>query len=591
MNRQSAKTILLVEDEALIAMMEKKQLEQEQYRVIHVLSGEKAIDMVCNSDEQIDIILMDIDLGRGLDGTQTAKRILEHHDIPILFVSSHVEKELVEKTEKITNYGYVVKNSSFTVLYASIKMAFKLYEAHRKIETHLRMIEDVQEVSRIGFWYLTTPSMKLEWTEGLMLIFGLPRSGKIPTYEEFWTYVHPDDIEFVKQQATFQLDTVTDSVFKYEYRIVLKDGSIKHLEHLGRQLRNSAGKLIRLHGSVQDITERRVAQQALQKISETHNILIDASSDPMFSFASDGKYLYVNKAFADGVGKKVDDIIGKDIWSVFPKDEAEKRYSALKEVFRSGEEKIIEVRVPRPDGDQFYLTTITSVKDEKGNIPLVICSSKNITMRKKAEESVRTLLTEKDLLLREVHHRMKNNMNILAALLRLESDNLQDSEVKSRLQDAASRVQSMVVLYGKLFQSEVYGQIPLKDYLLSLLEEVVGVFQNEDLVKVEVDIEDFSLDAKLISTLGLIINEMTTNSMKYAFKAHRGVISVKASRKNGQVIIEYADNGVGLPEGINFEKPAGFGTQLIKMLIDQIHGTINIERGSGTKYILSFEPS
>src|SRR6056297_4207493 len=122
--------ILLVEDEALIAMNEARMLKKHGYEVVTAYKGEKAIEAV-DSDSEISLILMDIDLGKGIDGTEAAEKILEKHDIPVVFLSSHTEPEVVEKTEKITSYGYVVKNSGATVLDASIKMAFKLYEAYR----------------------------------------------------------------------------------------------------------------------------------------------------------------------------------------------------------------------------------------------------------------------------------------------------------------------------------------------------------------------------------------------------------------------------------------------------------------------------
>lgn len=136
MSTPTSRTILLVEDDALIAMAEKKTLEKLGYTVITALSGEKAIDLV-NEDESIDLILMDIDLGARIDGTEAARIILQERDMPVVFLSSHTEPEVVALTEKITSYGYVVKNSGTTVLDASIKMAFKLFEAKQKLTEEL----------------------------------------------------------------------------------------------------------------------------------------------------------------------------------------------------------------------------------------------------------------------------------------------------------------------------------------------------------------------------------------------------------------------------------------------------------------------
>lgn len=131
------KTILLVEDEAILSLIKKLQLEKEGYAVISVHTGEMALDIFCSARNQIDLILMDIDLGEGIDGTETARKILEKHDLPLIFLSSHTEKEFVDKTESILNYGYVVKNSSFTVLDASIKMAFKLFLNKQELQRQL----------------------------------------------------------------------------------------------------------------------------------------------------------------------------------------------------------------------------------------------------------------------------------------------------------------------------------------------------------------------------------------------------------------------------------------------------------------------
>ena len=125
--------------------------------------------------------------------------------------------------------------------------------------------------------------------------------------------------------------------------------------------------------------------EELRKSEEKYRFLLTQSPDPTFSFTPEGQYTFVNKAFALGVGKPVEDIIGKTIWNVFPKEEADKRFLPLSHVFRTGVEKVIEVRVPRPDGDRYYVTTITPITDTKGNTHSAICSSKDITERKRME--------------------------------------------------------------------------------------------------------------------------------------------------------------------------------------------------------------
>ncbi len=140
---QNSKTILLVEDEALIALSEKRVLEDAGYRAMTAYSGEKALALL-EQEPSVDLVLMDIDLGRGPDGTEIADRILRERDMPVVFLSSHTEPEVVRKTEGITSYGYIVKSSGDVVLLASIKMAFRLFEAKRSLKDELRHREELE---------------------------------------------------------------------------------------------------------------------------------------------------------------------------------------------------------------------------------------------------------------------------------------------------------------------------------------------------------------------------------------------------------------------------------------------------------------
>jgi diguanylate cyclase (GGDEF)-like protein/PAS domain S-box-containing protein len=133
--------------------------------------------------------------------------------------------------------------------------------------------------------------------------------------------------------------------------------------------------------------------QALQESEARYRTLLDESSDPIFTFYPDGTYRYVNQAFAEGVGVKREDILGRKIWDIFPKEEADKRYSVLKWVIDHAETKVFEVRVPRADGDRYYITTVKPLLDDKGWVKSVICISKEITERKAVEKELLHLST------------------------------------------------------------------------------------------------------------------------------------------------------------------------------------------------------
>jgi PAS domain S-box-containing protein len=210
--------------------------------------------------------------------------------------------------------------------------------------------------------------------------------------------------------------------------------------------------------------------------------------------------------------------------------------------------------------------------------------------RRDAEEKIRNLLKEKELLLREVHHRIKNNMNTMYGLLSLQAEAMEVPAAAAALNDAVARIQSMMVLYDKLYRSDAFKELSVKDYLPALIGEVVRSFPQSNIIRIEKRIDDFVMDVKTLVPLGIIVNELLTNTMKYAFKGmDSGFISVSVSKKDNRASLVLADNGIGIPESVSFENSTGFGMQLVSMLTEQIGGRISIERGDGTKFILEFD--
>jgi PAS domain S-box-containing protein len=259
------KTLLLVEDEAIIAHIEKRQLEGYGYAVRLASTGEQAVQAVKTCPE-IDLVLMDIDLGRGMDGTEAAELILQDHELPIVFLSSHSEREVVEKTEKITSYGYVVKNSSITVLDASIKMAFKLFQARmnekqskevlRQSEERQRQItENINEVlwltsaDRSTMQYIN-PAYEKVWGRSCQSLYDNPRS--------FIDSVHEEDKAAVLSQYE---KYGSGARFELEYRIVRQDGSLRWVKAETFPVKNTDGCILGEAGIAWDITGQKQAQQ------------------------------------------------------------------------------------------------------------------------------------------------------------------------------------------------------------------------------------------------------------------------------------------------------------------------------------------
>jgi two-component sensor histidine kinase len=165
-----------------------------------------------------------------------------------------------------------------------------------------------------------------------------------------------------------------------------------------------------------------------------------------------------------------------------------------------------------------------------------------------------------------------------------------DSIAIQALEDAVGRVNSMILLYDNLYNSDNSTDVPLNDYLPNLVDQIIVNFPNRSRVNTRLDIGAITLDSRKMHPVGLIVNELLTNIMKYAFKGReKGSIVIHAAMSGDRVRITVQDDGNGIPEGVDFGNSPGFGLMLVSSLTDQLKGSIRIERGNGTKIILDFE--
>jgi len=206
-----------------------------------------------------------------------------------------------------------------------------------------------------------------------------------------------------------------------------------------------------------------------------------------------------------------------------------------------------------------------------------------------AEKEIRTLLNEKELMLKEVHHRIKNNMSTVASLLSLQAGLSAEKATVAALEEAVDRLRCMTTLYDVLYKSPSYTEISVKDYLPPLIDEIVSNFPNASSVKVVKRVDDFILEVRSLQPLGIIVNELLTNTMKYAFPENgTGTIRVSATRTEGVVTVAVEDDGAGIPPTVDFGESGGFGLTVVDALAKQLRGSIRIVRGRGTRVVLEF---
>lgn len=303
---------------------------------------------------------------------------------------------------------------------------------------------------------------------------------------------------------------------------------------------------------------------------------------------SDGTLFEVNAGFEDISGYRAAEVVGKTTIDLGLWADENDRMAVTEKLSRNTRVRDVEIQFRKKTGDAVIglLSAETIMVDGR---PSLLSSISDITERKKSEEKIRALLAEKELILVEVHHRVKNNLSAIFSLLNLQASSHGDRVAAGVLHDAANRVRSMMVLYDKLYKSEDVTEIPLNRYLPPLVHEIIDIFPAKAAVKIETDVGEITVGAKTASTLGIIINELVTNAMKYAVgERENALLRLSATERNGAVLIEFGDDGPGLPESVTIENSTGFGMQLVGMLVHQLGGSVRIERQGGTRFMIEF---
>ena len=271
-------------------------------------------------------------------------------------------------------------------------------------------------------------------------------------------------------------------------------------------------------------------------------------------------------------------------------EDRERIVAALDVAVGAGTEIEVEWRVRGSGGEGRWLMSRGRPEfDGSGRALRYLGAVIDISDRKRTEEKVGELLDEKELILKEVHHRVKNNLNTVYSFLALQAGSTGEPLARRVLTDAGSRVQSMLLLYDRLYQSGSFVSMRVHLYLSPLIDQIMEVFPNRDSVRVLKRIEAFPLDADRLQPLGVIVNELLTNIMKYAFVGKGGgEIIVEASSVGGLVALAIQDDGDGLPESIDFRHSSGFGLMLFEALTKQLKGSVRIDRRRGTGIVLEF---
>jgi PAS domain S-box-containing protein len=348
---------------------------------------------------------------------------------------------------------------------------------------------------------------------------------------------------------------------------------------------------------VTDITELRLAEDLLNKSKQFAETVLSSMKDAISIIdVNNFRIIDVNSVFLKIYGMKKEEAIGKSCYAIthkraepcIPPDDI----CPLIDTLNSGEDSTAEHVHYMKDGQKRYVEVSTSPIMENGKIAKVIHVARDITDRKLAEVKIKASLKEKETLLKEIHHRVKNNLQIVSSLLDHQTQYIKDKNVIDIFTESQNRIASMALVHEKLYQSKDLGKIDFYDYINDLVANLFQSYvENSGKITLNMNIENIQIDIDYAIPCGLIINELITNSLKYAFpEGRKGEIKI-LFRKTDEDLFELmiGDNGIGLPPDLDFRKTNSLGLHLVTILAEnQLHGEINLNRNGGMEFQIKF---
>jgi PAS domain S-box-containing protein len=342
----------------------------------------------------------------------------------------------------------------------------------------------------------------------------------------------------------------------------------------------------------------RRSDRILWESEKRFRIMADGSPFPIWVQDVDGHTVFINSVYREFFGTTLEEV-QKIGWQSLVHPEDESAYSTkFLSALREQRTFTAWARLRRNDGQWRWIESHAVPRfSDSGEFLGMVGSSSDITELKQTENSLRISLTEKEVLLKEVHHRVKNNLAIISALLDMQQQNIEDPELAAVLMDMDNRLKSIVLVHERLYQSKNLARIDFQDYLVTLLNELKNSYNTESGILCSAQAHGIKFGLDVAIPLGMIINELVTNAIKYAFSsgmAHHGQISpeivVAINKVEGSYHLIISDNGVGFPLELDLLTSQSFGLRLVRMIgAHQLGGRFELDRGKGTRVTFIFE--
>ncbi len=482
----------------------------------------------------------------------------------------------------------------------------ELEKTYHSLKESEKRLAEAQEMAHIGHWEWTIATDKSYWSDELYRIFGRDPYKPYPTYQEFLNYVHPDDRDHVNNAVNRAMNGKTYSI---DYRIIRTNGEERTVQMKSQIIFGENKIPIQIKGIVQDITESKRTEENLRLSEERYRSFVQNFRGITFQIDQNFKLEFIHGATKEITGYNEEELFLYTSWRqlVMPEDLDMFLEAEQKAALSSGDYHAeIEYRIRTKDGKIKWMNEFhQKISAKNGSPEKYIGVIYDATEKKEIEKALEKIDTARQ---KEIHHRIKNNLQVISSLLELQADkfrnreNIKDLEVLEAFRESQDRVASIALIHEELHECEKTDSLNMSLYLERLAENLINTYSIKVDVSLKTDFrENIFFDMDIAVPLGMIVNELVSNSLKYAFLGRgKGEIEIKLFEnkpddKEGQLLgnstkytLIVSDNGCGIPENIDFKNSSTLGLQLVTILVDQLDGEIKLKRDRGTEFIICF---
>jgi PAS domain S-box-containing protein len=580
---------LVVDDEKITLHVVSNCISELVNRVYTVKTGEDAIALIKEKKDSLDLVILDY-LLPGINGDEVCRSIRKDFhmkDIPVIFLSGISERSLILEMFQAGATDYINKPFAAEDLHARLKNHLRTWLLTKRLRHSEENYRLLVESAPLGIISMDINGSIIDINQKSSEILGSPSKNDTQAIN---LLTFPPLIE-TGMSADLKSCIITGDPVSGEASYTSKWGKDLYLKYEISPVYNKDGTYNKVQAIFQDIMDSKRVQRSLEESEKKFRTLAESSPMAIIIFQDD-YVVYANRAFEVLSGFSLEEVRSKPFWDyIHPeyqqlaKDRGQQRQKGRDVPFEN-----FEIKIFTKSGNERWILSAVETIDYNSR-PAGIASMLDISNLKETEANLKRALEEKEVLIREIHHRVKNNLQSVQSMISIQMKGISDDLIVSQLRDLKGRISTMTELHQILHNSDSINVILLNKYIYNLAEYIINSHTDRSRhisLKYALD-KDISIPTGKAIPCGLVLNELLTNAIKYAFPENRdGIISLSLSSDNGIVHLQVCDNGIGLPPEFNTEKLKSLGLKLIPMLANQLNGTVEFNSDSGLCCTLSF---